>query len=313
MRKRYVSIFIVLNIVFTIILVYPPIECNFSSEAISNSHATNQFTFSDENSAPIMEYYPRKFLSFGGGLLYGPSELPVVVIAYDSDEIDSVVMYCKYKEDILWNQSVLDQVNENEDVYKGTLIFKINSSSTVDYDPVTIQVFYIANDTLNNTLQSPVMEFTMDYAIVTVDGVAPLYETPDLWYLVNTTGHSVTWRTQGTATTVHPYTLYTLYKDEYLLEQDHWEGELTLDVDGLSLGNHLYQLSVALGAWPTYDNVTVHVVEELPSGVNTGVAEPITGVTGLIGTTSLGLIIGVVFIGCIVIILLVKKTISQRS
>ena len=113
MRKRCVSFFIVLNIIFTIILVCPPFECNFSNEAISNSHATNQFTFSDESSTPIMEYYPRKFLSIGGGLLYGPSEFPVVVIAYDSDEIDSVVMYCKYKEDTLWNQSVLDQVNEN--------------------------------------------------------------------------------------------------------------------------------------------------------------------------------------------------------
>ncbi|MGY5873627.1 MAG: hypothetical protein RTV72_15365 [Candidatus Thorarchaeota archaeon] len=311
-RQKFISSFIILNFVLIAVLAFPPLDSTFS-ERIHRLDISTQSGISSENSIPTMEYYPCKYRSFGNGLLYSPLELPVMVLAQDPDGIDTVRMFCRYKEETIWNESILDQTLEDDDVYNGSLLFKAKSSSIDSHDPITMEVFYIANDTLNNSLQSTIMAFTMEFGIVTVDGVAPLYETPDLWYLVNSTGHSVTWQTQVDITYFHPFTLYTLQKEGYLLEQEQWEGELTINVDGLSLGDHLYELEVACGAWPTNDNVTVHVVEVLPTGVYTGSVGPKTRETGTVNFAGPGLIISVGFIGCIVIILIAKKVISQQS
>jgi hypothetical protein len=67
---------------------------------------------------------------------------------------------------------------------------------------------------------------------------------------------------------------YTLLKDGHVLEKHEWLGELTINVDGLSLGDHAYQLAVNGGFSTGRDNVTVHVVTELPFGVPTGSVGP---------------------------------------
>lgn len=227
----------------------------------------------DEGDAPTMEYYPRKYLSFGSV----SRNLTVIVVAQDLDGVNTVMMNYRNSHVLEWNHSLLTRETENTERYRGTLQFKANSSSPED--SVTIQVIYIANDTLNNIRQSPMFEFTMEYAVLTVDGTGPLYDTPDLWYLVGTVGHEITWATSYDWINFHPYTKYTLHKDDLLLEHYQWSGELTINVDNLELGDHEYHLDVRLGAWGSVDNVTVHVVEELPLGVPTDSVWPITTTT----------------------------------
>jgi len=67
---------------------------------------------------------------------------------------------------------------------------------------------------------------------------------------------------------------YTLLKDGHVLEHHFWLDELTINVDGLPLGDHFYELVVAGGYSTGRDNVTVHVVSELPFGVPTGSVGP---------------------------------------
>ena len=266
-------------IFLSLVLLLPITSTEFFQNAYysiqADTHDKKILEFSTTNNT-IMKYYPRKFLTIGNALLYHPVMIDVKVAATDPDGIDSVIMKFRYENASVWNQSVLSKLDEVGDLYTGTIQFKTNSTSTTSFDSVTIQVQYVANDTLNNTAMSPVMNFTYEFGLITVDGVSPLYNTPDLWYLFNTTGHEVTWATQGVGTP-HPFTLYILYQDDFLLEQYRWSGDLTIDVDGLPLGNHVYDLTVALGAWPTNDNVTVHVVDVIPIGVTTGSVGPITG------------------------------------
>ncbi len=230
---------------------------------------------SEDSNNPVMKYYPRKYLEIGNSLLFYPEQLAVMVVATDPDGIDSVLMKYRFMRVSDWNQSLLTIFDDENDIYNGTLHFSTNSTSSSYYEPVTIQVQYLANDTYDYTTESPIMEFTHEFGLITADGGAPLYDTPDLWYLYNTTGHEVTWATQEEGT-IHHFTLYTLYQDGFLLEQYQWEGELNINVDDLPLGDHVYGLTVACGARPTSDTVTVHVVDTLPSGVHTGSVGPIT-------------------------------------
>lgn len=269
-------------ILLGLLLLLPIISINHISKIQQKAIQINREfkrELSETNTGPTMEYYPRKYISFNTLLLYQTIQFPVHVEATDSDGVDTIIMLYRYDWASSWNQSILTKMNIENNLYNGTLYFKTNSSSTTYYDPVTIQVQYIANDTLNNIAESPILEFTFECAIVTSDGAAALRDTPDLWYLVNSTGHEITWSTQDETPVIHPFTIYRLIKDNLLLEQYTWDGELTINVDGLPLGNHIYDLTVACGAWPTNDNVTVHVVEELPTSITTSNQGSITDST----------------------------------
>ncbi|MFW9804557.1 MAG: hypothetical protein ACFFFC_18005 [Candidatus Thorarchaeota archaeon] len=219
-----------------------------------------------EGSNPTMEYYPRKY--------YGPTNenytLSVKVLARDPDGIDSVIMHFADQGSSDWNHIPMTRSEGNDDLFTATLEFFYNSTELQPHETYYRQVYYVANDTLGNVAQSPIMEFGLSptYWTWTVDFYSYLYDTPDLWYLVGSTGHQVTW-----ATTEGGF-YYTLLKDGYLLEHHFWHDELTINVDGLPLGDHFYELVVAGGFSTGRDNVTVHVVSELPFGVPSGSVGP---------------------------------------
>jgi hypothetical protein len=222
-----------------------------------------------EGSNPTMEYYPRKYYA-------NPNydyTLNVTVQAKDPDGIDSVIMHYANPGDNDWNQISMIQSEEREDLFTATLDFFYNSTDGMIYDSYR-QVYYVANDTLGNVARSPIMEFGLVQTLGTwtADYDGDLYDTPDLWYLVGSTGHEVTWKT------VYVGYYYTLLKDGLVLEQHLWSGSLTINVDGLPLGDHVYQLFVDGGFNRGIDNVTVHVVNELPAGVPTDSVGPSTDI-----------------------------------
>ncbi|MHA2212546.1 MAG: hypothetical protein ACW992_05240 [Candidatus Thorarchaeota archaeon] len=220
---------------------------------------------SADEDGPVMEYYPRKFLTDS----YHFHNLSVVVFANDPDGVDSVAMLFSTVDSGEWNRTELKRNDVNIDRFEGNLIFEGNATQSGEL--VSYSVRYIANDSLGNEVESPTFEFGVYFTVITVDGGAELYDTPDLWYEVNTAGHEVTWATRTGGRT------YVLHKDGLLLELHRWEQELTINVDGLPLGEHVYSLYVRTGAWGDFDNVTVHVVEETPEGVPTDSVGPQSG------------------------------------
>jgi hypothetical protein len=216
-----------------------------------------------EGSNPTMEYYPRKYYA-AANFDY---TLTVSVLARDPDGIDSVVMYYANRGSSDWNQTPMTRSAGSGDIFTTTLEFFYNSTGWQLYDTYR-QVYYVANDTLGNVAQSSIMEFGLAQITWTADYDGDLYDTPDLWYVAGSTGHEVTWET------VYGGFYYTLLKDGLILEKHIWVGSLTINVDGLPSGDHVYRLSVDGGFSTGIDNVTVHVVNELPAGVPTGSVGP---------------------------------------
>jgi hypothetical protein len=224
-----------------------------------------------EGSNPTMEYYPRKYYA---AEKYNYN-LEVKVLAKDPDGIDSVIMHYADRGSSVWDQTTMVQTEDREDLFAANLGFSYNSTGGRVYDTFR-QVFYVATDTLGNVAQSPLLEFGMGGTVLTVDDDPQLYDTPDLWYLLGTTGHEVTW-----ATASHGFR-YVLLKDGLLLEQHNWiwNQGLAINVDGLELGEHVYRLTIDGGWSQEMDIVTVHVVSELPFGVPTDSVGPSTDFVG---------------------------------
>jgi hypothetical protein len=232
-----------------------------------------------EGSNPAMEYYPRKYYAAHTHNY----NLEVKVLAKDPHGVDSVIMHYTNRGSSSWNQTIMTQSHDRADLYVATLEFIYNSTGGRVYDTFR-QVFYVATDTLGNVAQSPLLEFGMGETYLTVDDDPQLYDTPDLWYLIGSTGHEVTW-----ATASHGFR-YVLLKDGLLLEKHNWiwNQGLTINVDGLELDEHVYKLTVDGGWSIETDIVIVHVVSELPTGVPTDSVGPSTDFVGPAPATDWG-------------------------
>ena len=138
--------------------------------------------------------------------------------------------------------------------------------------------------------------YTFQHSTATVDwGSGGLYNTPDLWYVVGTIGHTITWEEIRFTPSAYPLgqcgkpessvvlsgefgLQYALHQDGYLIEDWQWSGILKIGVDGLDVGDHVFELGLQ-SVPPISDMVTVHVVqtpEDLPPGVFTDSVGPMT-------------------------------------
>jgi len=262
----YILLLFILSLFPLTPLIHYPLYSNQIAREPTDFKSIHVADIPGEGSNPTMEYYPRKY--------YGPTNedytLLVKVLAKDPDGIDSVIMHFADRGSSDWDETPMARSRGNDGLFTATLEFFYNSTELQPYETYYRQVYYVANDTLGNIAQSPIMEFGLSqtYWTWTADYDGDLYDTPDLWYLVGSTGHRVTW------VTVYGGFYYTLLKDDLVLENHIWLGELTINVDGLPLGEHIYQLAVDGGFTTGRDNVTVHVVSELPFGVPTGSVGP---------------------------------------
>lgn len=240
-------------------------------------------SISENQEGPTMRYYLRRYSSH-----YGQGSSPnitLTIFVEDYDGVDAVIMMYSQKKGDSENVSMFTQdigVWQNvtmertlDSWYETTIPI---SNLTERYSWCSYLVKYAANDTLGNWEVSPLCIYMFEHNPVTADHFdINLYDTPDLWYVAGTTNHTVTW---DVAPDIHGQSGwdYRLYEDGNLTELWGWNGSITIDVDGLDIGNHIFELYLQVVSSRGSDTVTVHVVEtpeEIPSGVATGSVGPL--------------------------------------
>jgi hypothetical protein len=282
-----------------------------SSNLANKSGILTANSLSDSQEGPQMRFYLRRYTNdFGGNLLN--STLKILV--EDDDGVDVVTMMYSQKSGDSENFTLFDQdigvwqnvtmKHKSDSWYEVTIHI---SNLTEPYSWCSFLVRYIANDTLGNSQISPLCIYvfsTLSTVIADWFGIE-LYDTPDLWYVAGTTNHTVSWNVVPDSHGQSGW-IYSLYEEGNLTERWRWRGKITIDVDGLDIGDHIFDLylRVALSS-KTKDTVTVHVVgtsEEIPSGAATGSVGPITETNeGTANPLTPVVVVGLFFIAAIVI------------
>ena len=207
-----------------------------------------------EGSNPSMRYYLREYFDV---TYIGNRELPLSILVMDLDGIENVSMMYSSDHEI-WHEVMMTPDNDTGGLFVTSLPFEnLSSLSRISYS-----VRYLACDSLGNWAATPLCSYEIQYSLLIGDCPVDLYDTPDLWYLVNTTGHHVTWECAMSGQ------FYSLYEDSYIIRRGRWRSQLTINVDGLHLGDHTFKIIVDCGGWSDSDTVTVHVVEQLPFGLH---------------------------------------------
>jgi len=233
---------------------------------------------------PSMRYYLRRYsphfaqtLSSINLSIYieDPAGVDTVLMMYSQKKGDSDNLSIATQDVGVWENLTMDY--ESEGWYE--MIIPILNISEPNMWCLYL-VKYAANDTLGNWSVSPLCIYVFTHSTTTADWFEiKLYDTPDLWYVAGTTNHTVTW---DVAQNIHGQSgwPYYLYEDGYLVELWRWQGYLGTNVDGLALGDHIFELYLQVAfSEKSSDAVVVHVVEtpeEMPPGVSTINVGPLT-------------------------------------
>jgi hypothetical protein len=266
-------------------------------DMIHGSRIIDIANLNPDQEAPIMRYYLRKYYSESpwnpapnASITITSPNYTVRIFVEDPDGISTVIAECALNDGIFHN---ITMTGDSAGWYQGTLLGGNISGADLQY---SYYVMYFANDSLGCWSNTSMCVYTFQHSTATADwGSMGLYDTPDLWYVAGTIGHTITWEEINFIPST--YTLsqyrgsessvilsgefglqYALLQDDYLIEYWHWSGKLKIGVDGLDVGNHVFELR--LQSLPLIsDMVIVHVVatsEEIPQGVSTISVEPIT-------------------------------------
>ncbi len=218
-----------------------------------------------------LRYYLRKYSSKSTGS-YGQN-LTLYLLIEGSNDLDSVIMICTPEGEPSYSVSMTETSTPN--LYTSQLELSISENTTLNMYSEEISrcsVQYYANTTSGSSIVSEVCSYQVIITMLEYDGpIIHFYNTPDLWYLINTTGHEVTWSiSEGFPD------YYKVYEDDFLIEAWSWNGSVTINVDNLPIGEHVFEVQATAGWTSASETVTVHVVDELPEGVSTGSVGPIT-------------------------------------
>ncbi len=286
---------------------------------------------SANDNGPMLKYYMSKYYSEfpffpfpDANITYTSSNYSVTLFVEDSDGVSTVIAMYALNDGLFYNITMTKD-SYSQGWYQGTLLGGNISGADLQY---SYFVTYYANDTLGNWSNTPLCTYTFQHSMATADWNAmELYDTPDLWFVVETTGHTITWeempfpyplsqygRTESSAVLSGEFGLqYSLFQDSYLIENWGWSGDLTIDVDGLDIGDHVFELKLH-GMTQKSDIVTVHVVqtpEELPPGVSTDTVGPMT--EGEVGLELQGPVVVLGLSSCVIIIIVWMKRRTQPS
>jgi hypothetical protein len=241
-----------------------------------------------EGSNPSMKYYLKNYYS--AIYPFDNFSLPIRILVEDPDGVEAVFAIYSFNNG-LWSNISMTENNNDPGWYETSLDFPGFSQASGSH---TCAIRYTAKDTLGNWAMTSLCTYSILATTVTGDVSVEVYDTPDLWYLIGTTGHTVTWKSIGGIS-------YSLYEDEHLIEKSKWSGPVTINVDGHECGEHVYKLHVSGGMWSDFDEVTVHVVDSIqniPFGAYTDSVEPNTLLGPNMPHLSIPFLIGVVLLGC---------------
>ena len=281
-NKKLFSLFVI----FLLFLVFIASSSPSKPYKIENQNlVSNEHTNAEEELR--LRYYLRKFHKSYCGW-YGPNiTLNLNLLVEGANDVDCVLVMCTPLGNSSYNLTM--DLSSTENLYTSTLTIPRldNISTTVTYfQPYTIdyEVQYFVNTSSGQSILSEVCPYQFYFRSYCPDASCVLYDIPDLWYVEGTTGHEITWELvpgQGNAEE------YQLSEDGYLIEQWIWSGSLTINVDGLSLGDHEFKVYAYTGGFGDLETVTVHVVTELPTSVTTDDTEPLTNTTNTLVLTQL--------------------------
>ena len=267
-----------------------------------DSEIVNQLISASSEDAPLIEAYLTKRI---WDCEEGNRTLFLAILVDDSDGVDTVLVGFSY-DNIIWDNSTMNRYSATPNLYAGEVLV-VNISTENPYQEVYIQ--YTANDTLGNDAATEICLHGIRYYPYTANSYTEysLFDTPDLWYVVGTTDHSITWTDNSTPLewdiVLGSNLRYNIRKDGHLFESWIWNHKVTLSVDDLGVGSHVYRLSWSFGPYHE-DSVTVHVVEtidELPTTVSISTsAGPNTETENPVGNLFLS---GVIVVSFIVLIL----------
>jgi len=298
-QKMY-GLFIICFLILPLIVYSIPSKPNeLENQTIVDNEYTNA-----ENELQL-RYYLRKFRKLYYFPPYSSITLDLNLLVEGSDDIDKVLVMCTPVGNSTFNQSMTSSSTEN--LYTSSLIVPVPEDAPITgYSPYIIyyEVRYFVNTTSGQSIHSEICPYQFYLQGLHSDGGGVLYDTPDLWYLEGTTGHEITWKLESGSAKE-----YRLSEDGYLIEHWSWSDPLTINVDELGLGEHVFSIYAYEGGWGDSETVTVHVVTELPFGVNTDDAKPITNILdNPILTPILLVSVGIGSVILIVVILVVYKS-----
>jgi hypothetical protein len=258
-----------------------------------------------EGSNPSMKYYLKAFYS--GIYPFDNFSLPVRILVEDPDGVEAVFAIYSFNNGP-WSNISMTEDDNDPGWYETSLDFPGFSQTSELH---TCAVKYTAKDTLGNWAMTPLCTYSILATTTTADISVDVYDTPDLWYLVGTTAHTVTWKSIGGLS-------YSLYEDGHLIEKNKWSGPVTINVDGHECGNHVYELHVSGGMWSDFDEVIVHVVDsiqDIPFGAYTDSVEPNTLLGPNMPYLSTPFLVGVAILGfmAITITVFARRHLKKQS
>ena len=266
MRDRIIQ-----RVVLILLIVIP-----YSSIGLTMSHTSIiiddslSVDHAQESTEIQLRYYLRRYYIHD----YAATGVNITLnlLVAGADDIDSVIMMCTPEDDSSYNLSMSETSTEN--LYTALFQIEPHENATASYSGILMlySVQYFVNTTSEISVTSEVCPYQILCGGEHGDGLPiSFYNTPDLWYEEGTTGHAVTWDTStGTPN------FYRLFEDDFLVDAWSWSDSLTIIVDGLSLGDHIFKIRATDGGISGSEEVTVHVVITIPYGVATGSVGPIT-------------------------------------
>ncbi|MGY5854759.1 MAG: hypothetical protein RTU92_14410 [Candidatus Thorarchaeota archaeon] len=264
--------------------------------------------------APFLDYYLRNYSIYT--YTVEVQQITLKIVVEDSDGIGSVLMMHRNSSEYPWINVSMIENPAIEGEYSTDFAFELTglNLSAVIFPPKgkvkdRHEVMYSAIDSLGNEAVTEVLTYeTIWGGTTTVDSVVELMDTPDMQYVLGTTGNTLTWRA-----TFNPdsWGTYYLYRDNYLIECAIWSStEIETNVDGLSTGSHAFTMYADFSLGDDTDNATVSVIEYTTNTSSSVFTTPTT--TGYhpdsecCGTVELGILIGVIVGICVVIIPFLK-------
>ena len=273
------------TILLVVMTLFTP-DCSsvrYQPDRIDESENIDIANVNPNKEAPTMRYYLRRYGNFFSSSF---PNFTVAIFVEDPDSVDTVVMIISEEssdsdnsstsaqDTDVWQNVTMEHTENNW--YQATIVIP---NLTYCYSWCLFNVRYTANDTFGNTQISPLCIYSFSNCPQTVDWFSiDLYDTPNLWYVVGTTNHTISWDVAPDRHGQYGWP-YRLYEDGYLVEYWTWSSKITIDVDGLDIGDHTFELNLQVALSNNKDTVTVHVVDtpdEIPRGVSTISVGPIT-------------------------------------
>ncbi|MHA1930850.1 MAG: phospholipase D-like domain-containing protein [Candidatus Thorarchaeota archaeon] len=170
------------------------------------------------------------------------STINVTVYAHmlnGSENLDEVILGVKIGDGSWVNHSVIDNIFESSEEDLENYFYEI--APQTDGTNITVQAFIRVGTSWHKGLPMVIRVRDEIGSGETLDTTDPTIDSPaDIIYEFDTIGHSITWIASDSAPDN-----YVISRSTTTVAEDSWNGSvITVSVDGLDLGDHIYKIIV---------------------------------------------------------------------